>query len=162
MKTLYLVRHGIAVPHGSAEYAEDERPLTSEGERKARMVGLGLRRNKVKVDRIVTSPLPRALKTAEIVAEALKIKDLVEQADDLRVDRDATTIREWLAARQEDRLMVVGHNPWISELLALLTTGQRSPIFCDLRKAGVAALRGGEPGTLYQVDWIARPRLFRR
>ena len=162
MNTLYLVRHGIAVPHGTAEYQDDDRPLTPEGERKTRMVGLGLRRNKVKVDRIITSPLPRALKTAEIIARAMKSPDLVEPADALRAGEDAATIRDWLAARPEARLMVVGHNPWISDLLALLTTGRPSPAFCDIRTAGVVSLRKGEPELLYQVDWIARPRLFRR
>ncbi|WP_435019537.1 phosphohistidine phosphatase SixA [Tundrisphaera sp. TA3] len=161
MKTLYLVRHGIAVDPGPSGIPDDDRLLTPEGERKVRMVGLGLRRNKVKVDRIATSPLPRALKTAQIIAQSLKATDLLEKADELRTGRDAAAVRDWLAARTETRMMIVGHNPWISELLALLTTGQASPLICDIRKAGVVALRSAGPEGAYQIDWIARPRLFR-
>lgn len=168
MKTLYLVRHGVAVPHGTPDVPDDQRPLTAEGERKSRMVGLGLRRHKVKVDKILSSPLPRALRTAEIIATALKATDRIETADELAAGRDADAIAAWLAPRTERRVMVVGHNPWISELLALLTTGARGPVFCDLRKAGVAALEAAEPdatdpdGPPFRVDWLARPRMFRR
>jgi phosphohistidine phosphatase SixA len=40
---LYLVRHGIAVPHGMAGMAEDERPLTEEGIKKLNLSAPGLR-----------------------------------------------------------------------------------------------------------------------
>ena len=160
MNQLYLLRHGLAVPHGTPEIPDDERPLTSEGERRVRAIGRGLKRLKVKVVRIATSPLPRALKTAEIVAEARGDPELLEVVDDLRAGRDAASIRAWLATREETRLMVVGHNPSLSDLLALLTTGDANHGYCELRKGGVAALRG-DPRGLYQVDWIARPKLFR-
>ena len=161
MNQLYLLRHGLAVPHGTPEFEDDDRPLTPEGERRVRVVGRGLRRLKVKVTRIVSSPLPRALRTAEIVADALGSTELIEVTDELRAGRDAASIREWLKTRQESRLMLVGHNPSLSDLLSLLLTGNelQRPI-CELHKAGIAALRA-EPGEPYRMDWIARPRLFR-
>lgn len=160
MNQLYLLRHGLAVPNGSPDYADDDRPLTPEGERRVRQVGRGLRRLKLKPDRIVSSPLPRAWKTAEIVAEALGVPEILESADELRSGRDAASIRAWLATRAEPRLILVGHNPSLSDLLARLVTGDDRSPFCELRKAGVAALRG-EAGGPYRVEWIARPRLFR-
>ncbi len=161
MNQLYLLRHGLAVPHGTPGIEDDERPLTPDGERRVRQVGRGLHRLKVKLTRIVTSPLPRAHKTAEIVADALGSTELIEVADELRAGRDAASIREWLTTRQESRLMLVGHNPSLSDLLTLLVTGNefRSPI-CELHKGGIAALRT-EAGEPYEIDWIARPRLFR-
>jgi phosphohistidine phosphatase len=160
MNQLYLLRHGLAVPHGTPDIDDDDRPLTSDGEQRVRAIGRGLKRLKVKVVRIVTSPLPRALKTAEIVANALGDAELVEVADELRAGRDAESIRAWLATREETRLMLVGHNPSLSDLLALLTTGDQHHGYCELRKGGVAALTG-DPRGLYKVDWIARPKLFR-
>jgi phosphohistidine phosphatase len=160
MNQLYLLRHGLAVPHGTPDIEDDDRPLTTEGERRVRVIGRGLRRLKVKVVKIATSPLPRALKTAEIVARALGDPELVEVVDELRAGRSAPSIRTWLATRQETRLMIVGHNPGLSDLLALLTTGDVQHGFCELRKGGVAALTG-DPRGLYKVDWIARPKLFR-
>lgn len=160
MNQLYLLRHGLAVPHGTPGIADDDRPLTSEGERRVRAIGRGLKRLKLKLVRIATSPLPRALKTAQIVAEALGDADLVEVVDELRAGQDASSIRTWLATREETRLMLVGHNPSLSDLLALLTTGDEKLGYCELRKGGIAALTG-DPRGLYKVDWIARPKLFR-
>src|SRR5687768_10133352 len=98
---LYLLRHGIAVPHGSPDYPDDQRPLTSQGEKRIREIADGLRLYGLKLDRIVTSPLPRARRTAEIVAEAFDGRDLLETADELRSGRGATAIKEWLDTRPE-------------------------------------------------------------
>jgi phosphohistidine phosphatase len=161
MNRLYLVRHGIAVPHGSPEYAEDERPLTPEGRKKMRRVARGLRRLGLEVDRIVTSPLPRARETAEIVAEALDATDLLEDADALRASNSAATIRDWLDSRPESALMIVGHNPSFSDLVGLLMAGHDGPPLVELRKGGVAAF-SAQPGTPLMLDWLARPRLLSR
>jgi phosphohistidine phosphatase len=160
MNQLYLLRHGLAVPHGTPGIAGDDRPLTREGEQRVRQVGKGLKRLKFGVDTIATSPLPRALKTAQIVADVLGVTELIEEAEELRAGRDASSIRAWLATREEARLLVVGHNPSLSDLLALLTTGDANNAYCELRKGGLAALVG-DPRGLYKVDWIARPKLFR-
>ena len=64
MTELFILRHGIAVPHGTPGIADDERPLTSKGEHRMRQVGRGLAALRLDVERIVTSPLPRARRTA--------------------------------------------------------------------------------------------------
>ena len=104
-----------------------------------------LKRLKIKPERIATSPLPRALRTAEIVAEVMGRTSRIEVVDDLRASQDASGVEAWLATRTETRLMVLGPD---------------HPNFCELRKAGFAALRFTEEGR-YQIDWIARPKLFR-
>ncbi len=161
MNRLYLLRHGIAVPHGTPDLPDDERPLTSQGEKGVRKVARGLRRMGVKLDRIVTSPLPRALRTAEIVADVMEMTDAPEIADALSADRDATSIRDWVTARTESQLMLVGHNPSLTNLVGLLITGSQGPALCELRKAGVAALCATTEGGM-RLDWLARPRLFQR
>ncbi len=159
---LYLVRHGIAVAHGTPDVPEDDRPLTSEGEQRLRQVGRGLRRLGVKLDRIVTSPLPRARQTAEIVADALGRADRLEDSSDaLRPGATAASIRDWLATRTEDELMIVGHNPSLTELAWLLVAGEHAPPIGELKKGGLAALVAG-PDASHQLDWLATPRLLRR
>lgn len=161
MNRLYLLRHGIAVPHGTPGFEEDERPLTEHGENQVRMVARGLKRMKLKLDRIVTSPLPRALKTAQLTAEILGIPDKLEQCDALSADRSAASIAEWLRSRFEKRLMIVGHNPAFSELVGLLASAPEGTLQCELRKGGVAAFETLTDGRL-ALDWLARPRIFRR
>lgn len=161
MPRLYLFRHGLAVPPGTQGIADDDRPLTSKGERRVRQVARSLKRLGLKPEVIVSSPLPRARKTAEIAAGVLDLAYRLEEADVLRPSSMPEDIRDWLAGRAESRLMLVGHNPNLSELLTLLTTGVSTPPLVEIRKAGVAALRD-DPTGRYVVDWITRPRLVRR
>jgi phosphohistidine phosphatase len=161
MRRLFLFRHGLAVPHGTEGIEDDQRPLTSKGERRVRQVARGLKRLGLKLDRIVTSPLPRARRTAEITADVLDAAFLLEDADVLRPSSPPEAIRDWLASRSDARIMLIGHNPNLSELLSLLCTGQLRPMVIELRKAGVASLRD-DPLGRYQIDWLSRPRLVRR
>lgn len=161
MKQLYLLRHGIAVPHGGPGMSDDQRPLTPEGEKHIRQVARGLRRLDLGLERIYTSPLPRAAKTAEIVADVLDLTDRLETADALAASRSAASIRDWLKIRPEACVMLVGHNPSLSELIGVLLTGGDGPLPLELRKGGIAALSAGIGGKM-ELDWFARPRLIRQ
>lgn len=162
MTRLYLVRHGIAVPYGTPGIADDDRPLTDEGEKRMKQVAKGLRRLGVQPDRIITSPLPRARRTAEIVADVLDLESALEVADLLRAGNSAEVIRDWLNSRSEENLMLVGHDPAFSDLVGLLVTGQLGPLLCQLRKGGVASFSTDPSGGGLLLDWLARPRMLRR
>jgi phosphohistidine phosphatase len=161
MRRLLLLRHGLALPHGTPGMEDDDRPLTEKGERRVRQVARFLRRLGLRLDAIVSSPLPRALRTAEIAADVLDRSYLLQTDEVLRPKRSAEDIRDWLAGRPESRILLIGHNPNLSELLTLLTTGRTQPPVFELRKAGVAALRD-DPLGRYQIDWLSRPRIVRK
>ena len=156
MTHLYFFRHGRAVPHGSPDYEESQRPLTAQGERRTRQVARGLRPMLKGLDRILTSPLPRALRTAEIVADVLGRRDRVETCEQLLPEVDPAAILAYLEALQEPRLMIVGHNPNLSGLLNLMLAGENPRPMADLRKAGAACLVR-TPGGSFGLDWFVRP-----
>jgi phosphohistidine phosphatase len=164
MTELTIVRHGIALPHGTPNVPDDERPLTDKGRKRMRQIGRGLRRLGVEPDRIYSSPLPRAWQTAEILASVLQLSDRLEAAEELRADRTSASIREWLLTRTEPRLMIVGHDPAISSLVGLLLNVPPAWSPCELKKGGVAALstrdETGAPG--FSLDWLATPGILRR
>jgi phosphohistidine phosphatase len=163
MNELYILRHGIAVPHGTTGVADDDRPLTPEGELRMKQIGRGLAAIELQVDRIITSPLPRARRTAQIVAEKLDMTDRLECSEVLRAGTSATAIRDWLRERTENRLMIVGHDPAFSELVGLMLLGEVGKLPLELKKGGMAALtKAVDTGFRFQLDWIAPPRLLRR
>jgi phosphohistidine phosphatase len=166
MKELYILRHGIAVEPGTPGIPDDERPLTPKGRRRMREIARGLRRLDLPLDRIVTSPLPRASATAEIAAKELGLEDRLETADVLRAGSEARAIRDWLRGRTEDHLMIVGHNPGLTDLITLLVLGDGNgprPQVCELKKGGIAALRPAcAAADCFELDWVATPRLIRR
>ena len=144
---LYLLRHGIAVDPGSSGMPDDARALTEKGIKRMHQIAKGLLSLDLDLDAIATSPLVRARQTAEIVADALGLSDQLETSSVLSTGSDPATIERWLRSRAESRLLLVGHNPTLSELVSLMVSvSRRSPI-CDLKKGGIAAL-------------AARPRIF--
>src|SRR4051794_9239505 len=96
MTELFIVRHGIAVPHGTPGVEEDERPLTPKGRKRRGKVPAGRLRLGAGPDRIPSSPLPRPWQTAEVVASTLEIPDPLKTAEMLRPDRRPHEIGDWL------------------------------------------------------------------
>lgn len=161
MERLYIIRHAVAVDHGTPGYRDEDRPLTPEGVEKFRKAARGLERLGFEVDKVVTSPLPRARRTAEILVHALGRPELLEAAQALAAGRSAVEVRAWLEHRPEARLAIVGHDPWCSELVGLLVTGHTDPLLTEMRKGGVAALTA-KSGGAWWLDWLATPRILRR
>ncbi len=149
---LYLIRHAAAVPSGTPGIPDDERPLTPRGEKRWKRAARGLARRLKRPDALLSSPLPRAWRTAEIAAAAWGRID-ASPADVLAHGR----FDEWealLAGYGPDaRIALVGHEPHLSGLLARLVGGDGARM--PFKKGGVAIvdLAGGlsDGGTLVAV-----------
>lgn len=149
MKRLILMRHGKA--ESEALYDSDfERRLADSGVREATVVAARLAQAKLLPARILASPAPRALSTACLVRDALGGERVeLRQVPELYLAVPAT-LREVLArhAVDCDDVMLVGHNPGLSEFAR-----QLAPVRLDeLPTAGVIAFEFdgddcGAPGT---------------
>ena len=146
---LYFLRHGEAAPDG-------ERPLTSEGAREVARVARWLRKHDVKPEIIFSSPLARALQTAQLVADTLEVPMQVEDrlACGARLEQVAELLRP-LGRRA--RVMLVGHEPDFSDMVGELIGGAA----VELKKAGLARVEcevvGPGGGVL---RWLLAPRLM--
>src|SRR4029079_18639585 len=106
--------------HGEADWPnwdepDDERPLTERGRKEMKRVAKLLDRLKLSADAILTSPLPRASQTAEIVAERLGIELKTDSA--LVHGFSVARLRRLLGKAEADCVMVVGHEPEFSEVI---------------------------------------------
>ncbi len=135
---LFLVRHAIAVPQAEG-LPDAERPLTDEGKQRFRQVVRGLDRLEVRLDRVLHSPWTRAVETADLLSRILIGESAVEVG--LAREPDAE-----LAARlaQGERVAAVGHEPWMSELMAILLTGSKAHASRFAFKKGQVAWLSGE------------------
>ncbi len=129
-------RHGVAVPHGTPGVAEAERPLTPEGRKKTARAAKGLRRLDLGFDAIYSSPLPRALQTAEIVAKALRLGK-PKVLDALLPDAPAGDLLEEVRSLPEKSPLLVGHEPQLSAAVSTAVCGAAKGSFV-LKKAGLA------------------------
>src|SRR5262249_8757356 len=81
---VYILRHGEAGKRLQAGSKDSERQLTVAGEREAREVAESFGALGIKFDTIATSPLKRALQTAQQVAKVSKSKKSVEEWGELK------------------------------------------------------------------------------
>ena len=143
---LILIRHGQA---GEAAdwYAEtgrsdDERPLTDEGSKRLRRAFRGLRRILETPDQVYVSELTRAQQTAELMREAYLDLPL-RTIPTLRPEDAPQDTLEWLSKHSKpgQRIALVGHEPHLSALLALLTLRENCAGALPLKKGGVAIVQ---------------------
>lgn len=158
--TLLLVRHAIAVPRGTPGIPDDERPLTPRGERRFRKAARGLARIVPRPDVLLTSPLPRALATAEIAAKAWgRIKPTAEDA--LAEENPKNVLRALAALPAESTVVAVGHEPQLSALLAQLLGSPTSDRLV-FRKGGAALIElEGAAADGGRLVWFLPPKLLR-
>jgi len=119
MLKLYLIRHGHAGDPERWEGPDDSRPLSERGRRDLRRIAAVLARRET-IDILCTSPLVRAVQTAEIVAQALEIDD-VEVLEELRPDVPVQAVLERGARLDAKRMGFVGHDPQMTGLVAALS-----------------------------------------
>ncbi|MBZ5513389.1 MAG: phosphohistidine phosphatase SixA [Acidobacteriia bacterium] len=162
---LYIMRHGIAVDRGSPGFSEDaKRPLTPEGKKKMREITAGLVRAGFDLDWIVTSPLVRAAETAEIVGEEMGGRVPRDSCDALGPGGSPEALLTFLAKQpSRRRVMVIGHEPDLSELAARLVGAGRHAHLA-LKKGGCCLITFVEfpPKSPGQLVWWLTPRLLRK
>lgn len=137
MRTLILLRHAHAEP-ASAGQADIDRALSAEGLAEAEAAGRWLAEQGLTPDRVLCSPARRTRETLEAV---LGVVGYVEQR---LVDGIYEATPGTLAAlvdehAEAERLLLVGHNPGIERLAALMHSGQ-SGDFRGMPPGGVAVL----------------------
>ncbi len=135
---LFLIRHAKAV-EGTLYNDDDQRPLTADGRQAAHAVGAALARQGIALETIITSPLVRAVETAELVAMAVSYTGGLEVSSLLSPGgRAHQIIDELIALRREQRVALVGHEPSMGKLLSAL-----------LGKPGLSLSKG----TAVRLDW---------
>ena len=165
---LYLLRHGIAedVPPGGDDAG---RRLTARG--RARMIAAarGMRALGLVFDVVRTSPLVRAVETAEIVADAYGVALAVERFPALASGvAPAETLRVLRAAAGPEHVLLVGHEPGLSGLVSLVLTGSAGTVALQLKKGGLVSIGLPEPWPSARATvrgalrWMLTPRQVRR
>jgi phosphohistidine phosphatase len=169
---LFVVRHAIAE---DAEQGQDdaERELTNDGARKFKRAVQGLRELRWTFDRVLTSPWKRAVQTAEL------LKPLVDGptiSTELLCDKPRpelfALIAEASAPKDGDSdgdgesdqraTALVGHEPWLSELVGWLAFGDlHHGEAIEIKKGGVVWLEGtAVPGGM-KLRAVLPPKVLR-
>jgi len=160
---LYVVRHAIAYDRDEERWPGDrDRPLTPIGEDKFRRAARGLATIVPSVDIVLASPLARAWRTAEILADEAGWP-APEACPELEPDRDP---EEVVAAvkphRHRESVAIVGHEPMLGETIAYLLTGSEENAV-PLKKGGAACVDlDAQPPDGAELRWLLTPKVERK
>ena len=163
---LYILRHAIAEDRDENLYPDDSlRHLTEKGEKKMVKIAEHLKDIGLQPDLILTSPYVRAYETAKIVAKTfgIKKKQLVLN-DHLTPSGFAKDlIAEINENYRVENLMLVGHEPYLSDLVAMLVAGEPS-VSIAMKKGGLCCLSIDNLGyeKCATLEWLMMPAQLTR
>jgi phosphohistidine phosphatase len=151
---LYLVRHATAEDRANG-LDHPDRALTDDGHREAALAARALAVMGIEPDLVVTSPYRRAVETARPIASVLDAP-LVE---DRRLEPGFTPAEFsalWDRHGEARSLIVVGHEPDLSELISYLTGAK-----VRLPKSGIGRVEATTVRGRCELNWLLRPKQLR-
>src|SRR5581483_3551987 len=156
---LYLLRHGIAEDHSPSGRDADRR-LTEEGREKLRRILERAQSAKVNPSLILSSPLKRALETAEIAAHELGYEGKIVRTDALIPDSSPAKIWSDLKLHAaETSILLAGHEPLFSQTVAWMLGSSRAMV--TFKKGAIVRIDfdsiGSEPRGVLQ--WMLTAKL---
>ena len=163
MKTLTIVRHAKSSWKDSS-LPDNKRPLNRRGERDAPEMGRRIQEHGIRPSLIVSSPAVRAWTTAKVIAQAISYPREFLQKEDRLYLASLDDILDVVVAQDNgfNNLMVVGHNPGLTDFVNFLVPGLTN----NLPTAGVVSVQIDQdnwslyerPGAELLVhDWPKKP-----
>ena len=156
---LYLMRHANAGLSRGNPVLDAKRALIKEGKEQCMLMARVLSALKVQVDVIVSSPLKRALQTAQFVGTELGYEANVEVSPALGLSADYAAFQQLLAKYADyEGVLVVGHNPNLFQFLGRMITGNGGAAI-RMRKGSIARVDMDRHPPL--LRWLIDPRMAR-
>ena len=157
---IYFLRHASAGEPYASPKKDEKRALDKDGIEQCGIVGRALAALDVQVDTIISSPLKRAAQTASLVGNELSYEGKLQFENALRPGASYADFRRMLEkyARQE-AIMLVGHNPNLSEFLGRAISGPGCEANVGLKKGAVAKVDMGRNSAALQ--WYFSPKILR-
>ncbi|MGH9497062.1 MAG: SixA phosphatase family protein [Candidatus Sulfotelmatobacter sp.] len=157
---LYFLRHASAGDHFANLKKDEKRALDKEGIEQCGYVGRALNAIGAQVDTIVSSPLKRCTQTASLVGNELGHEGKLLLDNGLRPGAGLADFRKLVEKYSRlEALMVVGHNPNLSQFLGAVITDSGCEASIELKKGAVAKVEMRRTsGTLL---WCVTPKVLR-
>jgi len=160
---LFVLRHGIAVERDPVSFPDDSRrPLTLKGEDRLKTICEAMKAMELSFDLLLSSPFRRASQTAEIVADGLSLKKVLEFRDELTPEGDPRAIIKYLGKLEPtpENIMIVGHEPYLSSFISQLISGEAAAGL-EMKKGGLAKLEIESQlrfGRCAKLAWLLTPK----
>jgi len=160
---IYFLRHASAGPKQFSNPTNDEkRPIDKIGEGQSHDVGRAMAFLGVAAEVIISSPLTRAMQTADIVAQEIGYEEKILVDPALRPEGTFEQFKA-LLNRHKDKtsIMVVGHDPSMTEFVNRVLSGGTPLAVLEMKKGGAAKVEKElrRPAVL---RWLLTPKVVQR
>jgi len=157
---IYFVRHASAGEHLSNPKKDDKRPLDADGIEQCGVIGRALAALNVQPDVIVSSPLKRATQTASLIGNELGHEAKLQLEPAMKPEASFADFRRMLEKySKHEAVMVVGHNPSITDFLAKMIAKAGCEALIDFKKGAVARVETERRAAT--LNWFFSPKLAR-
>ena len=157
---IYFVRHASAGQHLTNPKKDEKRPLDSDGIEQCGQVGRALAAINAQPDVIISSPLKRATQTASLVGNELGYEGKLQLDPAMKPNASYAEFRRMLEKYSRyEAIMVVGHNPSITEFLARIMVKSGSEALLDFKKGAVARVETIRHAAT--LNWFFTPKMAR-
>ncbi len=157
---IYFLRHASAGEHLMNPKKDEKRALDQTGIEQCGYVGRGLAALDAQVEIVVSSPLKRATQTASLVGNEMGYEGKIQLDDALRPGASFSDFRGLLGKYAKyESLMVVGHNPNLSEFLGACISESGCEANVELKKASVARVESSRNSGV--LVWSLTPKMLR-
>ncbi len=159
---LFILRHASAGVRRSNPLLDVKRPLDKDGKRHCLLLAHTLNALNIQFDLVVSSPLKRSVQTASLVGTETGYENQILISNALAPEANFRDFQRLLSeCRDYENLLLVGHNPNLTQFLAGLLVPSSATTFPQvrLRKGSIARLSlTRAPATL---TWLLDPRTIR-
>ncbi len=157
---IYFLRHASAGEPMSSLKKDEKRALDEIGVEQCGHVGRTLAALEVQVDAILSSPLKRAAQTASLVGNEMGYEGKLQFEDALRPGASFADFRTLLDKYAKyEAVMVVGHNPNLSEFLGRCISETGCAAMVELKKGAVARVELKRNSAV--LHWCLTPKVLR-
>jgi phosphohistidine phosphatase len=142
---IILIRHAEAGDRDATKFPNDDRrPITPEGRKRQTTIARAMKRMGITFDYLVTSPLDRAVQTAEVLAEVFGLDEAPVQNEALgHTCTPRNVLKLLMKFPPREAVALVGHEPAFSQVAAALVS-RDGDLHIELKKSGVIGI--GFPG----------------
>src|SRR5215831_403870 len=157
---VYFLRHANAGTQLVSPKKDEKRALDKEGIEQCGYVGRALAALDVQVDTIISSPLKRSTQTASLVGNEMGHEGKLQLDAALRPEATFAEFKKLLDKyAQQEAILVVGHNPNLSEFLGRIISATGCEAALELRKGAVAKVEVRR--STGSLQWYLTPKVLR-
>jgi phosphohistidine phosphatase len=157
---VYFLRHANAGERMASPKKDEKRGLDKEGIEQCGYVGRALAALDAQVDAVISSPLKRSTQTASLVGNEMGFEGKLQIEPALRPQATFADFRKMLDKyAKHEAIMVVGHNPNLSEFLGRIVSAAGCEAAVELRKGAVAKVELRRSSA--SLSWCLTPKVLR-